>query len=331
MDDSMEKSIVVVAEHAAGRIKPATYELLAFAAKIKEARPLPITVVILGEEVVDLAREIADNCGYDVTAVQIPGMAYYNGEATIQALTALLATMRPAFVCIAQTSQGMDYAPVLAVKLNAACITGIEDCLEVEGHLCFARPLYGGKVYAHIRPMSARSILTVQPGTFRAGSTKSKGSGSVAVKTMPSWVPRSRSLGLKPSTADTAAITDAEVIVAAGQGIGDKDNLDLIRDLAALFAKSAVAGSRIVCDRGWLEYPCQVGVTGATVAPRLYIACGISGAVQHVSGMRGSEFIVAINKDPNAAIFQTADVCIVEDLATFIPIFIELHSRKSVC
>jgi electron transfer flavoprotein alpha subunit len=325
----MEKSIVVIAEHAAGYIKPVTHELLAFANKIKQAIPLSIKVVILGEEVIHLAQKIAGNCGFDVTAVQIPGMAHYNGEATIHALTEILPTMRPAFVCIAQTSQGMDYAPVLAVKLNAACITGIEDCLEVQGHLCFARPLYGGKVYVHIRLMSATSILTVQPGIFKADGTKSTGSGTTVITTMTSLVRRSRSLGIKPSAADTAAITDADVIVAAGQGIGDKANLDLIQDLAALFAKSAVAGSRIVCDRGWLAYRCQVGVTGATVAPRLYIACGISGAVQHVSGMRGSEFIVAINKDPAAAIFHTADVCIVEDLTTFIPIFIETCRRKA--
>jgi len=122
-------------------------------------------------------------------------------------------------------------------------------------------------------------------------------------------------------------ITEAGVIVSAGQGLGDKENLDLIFQLAALFAKSAVAGSRIVCDLGWLEYRCQVGVTGATVSPQLYIACGISGAVQHVMGMRNSEFIVAINKDPAAAIFQVADIGIVEDLTTFIPALIEVYEK----
>jgi len=122
-------------------------------------------------------------------------------------------------------------------------------------------------------------------------------------------------------------ITEAGVIVSAGQGLGDKENLDLIYQLAALFAKSAVAGSRIVCDLGWLEYRCQVGVTGATVSPQLYIACGISGAVQHVMGMRNSEYIVAINKDPAAAIFQVADICIVEDLTTFIPALIEVYEK----
>ena len=124
-----------------------------------------------------------------------------------------------------------------------------------------------------------------------------------------------------------SAITEAKVIVAAGRGIGEAEKLGIIEQLAKVFPRSAVAGSRIVCDMGWLEYKCQVGVTGATVTPELYIACGISGAVQHVSGMRSSGFIVAINTDPAAAIFQTADICVVEDLTTFIPILIEMYEK----
>ena len=132
-------------------------------------------------------------------------------------------------------------------------------------------------------------------------------------------------MGIRQSDTDIAGIDEANVIVAAGSGIGEEENLDIIHRLAALFPKSAVAGSRIVCDMGWLGYQRQVGVTGTTVSPQLYIACGISGAVQHVMGMQSSEFIVAINKDPSAAIFQTADVCIVEDLTVFIPEFIRVY------
>ena len=134
-------------------------------------------------------------------------------------------------------------------------------------------------------------------------------------------------MGVKQAAMATKGITEANVVVAAGQGIGDQDNLELVNQLAAIFAKSAIAGSRIVCDLGWLEYGCQVGVTGATVSPQLYLACGISGAIQHISGMRGSDFIVAINKDPAAAIFQVADICVVEDLKSFIPVLIETYQE----
>ena len=145
---------------------------------------------------------------------------------------------------------------------------------------------------------------------------------------MPGPAFKTRSLGIKQAEADTSGISEADVLISAGMGIGDEENLEFIYALADLFPKSAVAGSRIVCDQGWLEYKCQVGVTGATVSPGLYIACGISGAVQHVSGMRGSGFIVAINTDPAAAIFHTADVCIVEDLKTFIPAFMEEYESE---
>ena len=135
--------------------------------------------------------------------------------------------------------------------------------------------------------------------------------------------PRTRTSVVLPAPTAAAGIAEAEVLVAAGRGVGGPENLELVFRLAALFPKSAVAGSRIACDLGWLEYPRQVGVTGATVAPRLYIACGISGAVQHVMGMRGAGFVVAVNKDPAAAIFREADVCIVDDLAEFLPVLIE--------
>jgi electron transfer flavoprotein alpha subunit len=121
---------------------------------------------------------------------------------------------------------------------------------------------------------------------------------------------------------ETSALADADVIVSAGRGIGRQENLSLIYRLASVFSRSAVGGSRPVCDAGWLQYKQQVGMTGATVTPKLYIACGISGAMQHVSGMRGAGFIVSINTDPNAAIFNVSDVCIAEDAAEFLSLLI---------
>jgi electron transfer flavoprotein alpha subunit len=120
-----------------------------------------------------------------------------------------------------------------------------------------------------------------------------------------------------------STLKDAEVIVSAGRGVGKKENIALIKELAALFPRSAVGASRQACDLGWLEYKHQVGTTGQTVAPKLYIACGISGAIQHVSGMKKAQNIIAINNDPHAAIFHVAHICIVEDLVSFIPLLIE--------
>ena len=318
----MPNEIVVIAEHDDGRLKPVTYELIDFACKLQQLTRLAIRVLILGADVLHLARDIANQSSQDVTAFETPDLHGYNGELYSRVLAEQLRIRRPAYVCVAHSSQGQDFAPVLAVKLDAVCISGVEKVLPPGEGVGFVRPLYGGKLKAVIRPVSATAVLAVQPGIFKFVPPAGAKAGRVDTLSLSAGPSSSRSLGLKKSASDAAGITEADVIVAAGQGVGGRDNLDLIHQMASLFAKSAVAGSRIACDLGWLEYRCQVGVTGATVAPRLYIACGISGAVQHLTGMRGSEFIVAINKDPAAAIFQVADICIVEDLTTFIPKFI---------
>jgi electron transfer flavoprotein alpha subunit len=137
----------------------------------------------------------------------------------------------------------------------------------------------------------------------------------------------SKTLGIEESIHRDSALKDAEVIVAAGRGVGKKENISLIERLAAVFPGSAVGASRSACDLGWLEHKHQIGTTGQTVSPKLYIACGVSGAFQHVSGMRGAQTVVAINTDIHASIFQVAHYGIVEDLTTFIPILLEELSK----
>ena len=321
-------SIIVIAEHFDKQIRPVTYELVAFARTLHRVTGLPIKVIILGEDVAGLAKEIALHSGANVSAIQVPDLVDYNGEIYRNLLEILLSDSHARYICVAHSSQGLDFAPALAVALHADCITGIEDVHDNDGQLGFARPIYGGKIVAYTSSKTQTSILTIQPGIFKPTESDDLTAGSVELKTMPCRARKTHWLGIKQSEADTSGISEADVLIAAGMGIGDEDNLEYIYQLAKLFPKSAVAGSRIVCDMGWLEYKCQVGVTGATVTPELYIACGVSGAMQHVSGMRGSGFIVAVNTDPTAAIFHVADVCIVEDLKTFIPAFIEAYAKS---
>ena len=323
----MKQTIVIIIEHFNGQINPVSHELVGFAQKLQQITASAIRAVVLDAHPSALAGEMADTWGLDVTAVRVQGLTSYNGEIYQSVLADLLGEFKAAYVCSAHSSQGMDFAPALSVKLNAACITGVENIIEEQGRIYFATSIFGAKAVAHIRPARDISILTIQPGMFKPQKPDKSGSGKVTIKSCECNSSKTRSRGIKKPEADTTGITEAGVIVSAGQGLGDKENVDLIYQLAALFTKSAVAGSRIVCDLDWLEYRCQVGVTGATVSPRLYIACGISGAVQHVVGMRNSEYIVAINKDPAAAIFQIADICIVEDLTTFIPAFIEVYEK----
>jgi electron transfer flavoprotein alpha subunit len=323
----MKPSIIVVAEHFEGRVRPVTYELVAFALKLRVSEAMPIKVIILGEDVAGLAREISQHSGQDVFAIQVPELRGYNGDIYRELLERLLGDHDPRYICVAHSSQGLDFAPALAVALQADCITGIENIYDTNGQLCVVRPIYGGKVVAHVKSKAKTSILAIQPGIFKPAENDDQTAGSVTIKSMPCQTGKSQWLGIKQAEADTSGISETDYLIAAGMGIGDEENLEFIYQLAKLFPKSAVAGSRIVCDMGWLEYKCQVGVTGATVTPELYIACGISGAVQHVSGMRGSGFIVAINTDPAAAIFHVADICVVEDLKTFIPALIEEYER----
>ncbi len=300
----MKQTIVVIVEHFSGQIKPVTHELVSCAQRLQKMTGLAIRAVILDTDPAALAREMADTWGFEVTAVRIPGLSSYNAEVYKSVLAGLLREFEAAYVCSAHSSQGMDFAPALSVELNAACITGVEDIFEVDNQTCFVRSIFGAKAVAYVQPQSDITILTIQPGMFRPQKPDKSVCGKVTFRSFKCDSSKTRSTGIKKAEVDMTGIAEAGVIVSAGQGIGEKENVDLMYQLAALF-----------------------GVTGATVSPQLYMACGISGALQHVIGMRDSDYIVAINKDPAAAIFQVADICIVEDLTTFIPTFIDVYEK----
>jgi electron transfer flavoprotein alpha subunit len=222
----------------------------------------------------------------------------------------------------------MELAPALAMHLNADCITAVVEITGQQGPPLFSRLICNAKRIAKMTSEADTTVLTIQPGAFSAGKGDATGRASIELRTMRATPRYIKSDRITPPVAQDTDMARARVIVAAGNGIGKKENLTLIRQLAGCFQKAAVAGSRIVCDRGWLGYGCQVGVTGMTVAPNLYIACGISGAAQHVSGMNTSGTVIAINKDPKAAIFNAADLSIVADLALFIPAFIKICQQE---
>ncbi len=320
----MTSTILVIAEHADGQIRPVTGEIVACARQLQQLQPADIRIVVLGDPVETLAETLSQKTGLPVDAIRTPHLAEYHGDTYRDVLTDFIKELQPRYICAAHTSQGLDFAPGLAVRIKAACITGVEAIVEADGEICFTRRICGGKLTADIASPNAQIVLSVLPGSFSADSSNATTAGAICYRTAISETSaRTIPCGVLRSSVKASGITEADVVVAAGRGIGDRENIALIHRLTALFSGSAVAGSRIVCDQGWLDYAQQVGVTGFSVQPALYIACGISGAVQHVSGMRASGFIVSINSDPNAAIFNVSDICIVEDLKTFIPLFIE--------
>lgn len=345
----MNQEIIVIAELSDGRVLPVTYELAAFAQAIAAGDSSPVRIMVLGRDVQGAARGLADETGVDVIALEGDSLEQYNAEAWMTALAPRLAVLKPRYICIPHTSRGRDFAPGLAVRLGAACITAVESFRRQDGVISFTRSIFNGKIRMHVAPLTDMTVLSVLPGAFNAAeesqgrhdpsplpegtdfksvpqdgcSKPRRSTGHVEILKIPSRPEKIQALGVIPAAAQDLDLALADVIVSAGRGIGAEENLELIRRMAGLFPKSAVGCSRAVCDRGWLGHKHQIGLTGRTVAPKLYIACGISGAVQHIAGMRGARVIVAINNDPRAAIFQVADFGIVEDLNTFIPLVME--------
>jgi electron transfer flavoprotein alpha subunit len=315
-------TIYLIAELRKGCIPQETYELVSFGHVIGKGKRL--IFLLLGKDIKGQASEISKRTGCDTLVLIGDHLEHYNALSYAHALMEILQEEATAWVCLPHTSMGYDLAPRLAVLLKAACITGVESA----GGSSLGRPIYSGRFIEQIVPKTPRVVVTVLPGAFRSCEETTGRRGEVKVMKAAFTEVPSRTLGIAESAHRDSALKDAEVIVSAGIGIGKKQNVSLIKRLAALFPRSAVGASRSACDLGWFEHKHQIGTTGQTVSPRLYIACGISGAFQHVSGMRGAQIIVAINTDRHAPIFQVAHYCIVEDLTTFIPILLDEISAE---
>ena len=316
------RTIYIIAELRKGCITQETYELVSFARAVDIGRK-PV-FVLLGKNVEEQAREISQKTGCDTLVLMADHLEHYNPLSYAHALMEILLEQVEAWVCMPHTSMGYDLAPRLAVLLNAACITGVESVRGGD----LSRPIHSGRFIEEIVPKTPRVVVTVLPGVYRPCGETTGAAGAVVVKEIAFTELPSETVGTAESSYRDSALKDAQVIVSGGRGIGSSENVSLIRRLAALFPRSAVGASRSACDLGWFERKQQIGTTGLTVSPKLYIACGISGTFQHISGMRGSQTIVAINTDAHAPIFQVAHYGIVEDLTTFIPLLIEACDNK---
>lgn len=312
------KRILIIADHEDGQLNDSVFDLLSLALTLTDKDRTSLSLVLLGHDLDALAATSALQTGVDVLAVSHEALVLYNGEVYATLLESIIRDLNPSHVLSAHTSQGMDYAPGLAVRLNAGCITSVNGLTgDDKGNVLFSRAICGGNFNAGLTSRSALTVLTVQPGSFK-GEDYSGPSGQVHILDMAVAPQSIQSLGLEKSGASASRLHDAKIIVSAGRGIGEEDNLEAIRRFAALLPGSAVGGSRPLIDIGWLEYKYQVGITGAVVSPEVYIACGISGSTQHIAGMNTAKFVISINTDRNAAIFNVSDVCIVDDVIDFI-------------
>jgi len=322
-----DKQILIIAELDENRLKPVTFEL-AVLAKQLEVNPENILLVVSGNAPEDAAIEAAERTGLDVLCVTATGTEFMTNDIRKDMACSAAERFKPSYILCPHTSEGADYAPGLAVRLSAACVSAVTGITAGEdGSFLFSRSICGGQFNAFVKPGTKPAVIMVQPGLFPASDAQVE-PGQIIRETYAAKTGSIRMTGIEKSRESSSELGQAKVIVSAGRGIGNPENLDAIRRFAALFPGSAVGGSRPLIDMGWLEYRYQVGITGTVVSPPVYIACGISGSTQHIAGMRTSGYVIAINSDPHAAIFNVSDLCIVDDIIGFIDAFEDFEKEE---
>jgi electron transfer flavoprotein alpha subunit len=313
--------ILVIAEQRDGKLNRASWEAIAAAQQL--AGEMPIKVAVFGTGVSAVAAELAQAAIAEVLAVEADALGAYTPDAFVQAAAKVIDEQAPQYVLLAHTYQTRDFVPTLAARLDRALVTDVIAIRSADGQAAFARPMFQGKLVADVVPQGpAPHLVTVQIGAFRADAVR-KGQApvsSVAANVDTASI-RQRPEAPFQEAKQAVDLSQAERIVAVGRGIKSQENVAVAEQLAQAFG-AELAASRPICDNGWLPMERQIGSSGQTVAPKLYVAIGISGAIQHLVGMKGARTIVAINKDADAPIFEIADYGIVGDLFEIAPALI---------
>ena len=317
--------ILVLVEHRQGEIREITFEMLTFADAFAAENGMKVTALLPGAGVSEMAGRLENACDR-LLLMDSPELAACNPEAYLAAIEKAIGEYKPLLTLIGHTAAGMDLAPPLAARLGIPLVT---DCLDVswnEGVLEVQRQIYGGKINENLRMKpSERYLVTLRPGSFPVSGPRAGAAEKVTLEP-PAW-PQFRRRFLEYVEAELADvdITAAEILVSVGRGIGKPENIPLVQEFADAIG-ATLSCSRPVADKGWLPKSRQVGTSGKTVRPKIYIALGISGAFQHQAGMKNAETIIAVNKDARAPIFNVAHYGIVGDLFQVIPVLKEKFS-----
>ncbi|OFW36766.1 MAG: electron transfer flavoprotein subunit alpha [Acidobacteria bacterium RIFCSPLOWO2_12_FULL_67_14b] len=316
--------ILVVAEQKDGKLNRASWEAVAAAQQLASGS-MPIKIAVVGQGVSAVATELAQAAVAEVLTVEHASLGVYTPDAFAQALQQVIAQVSPAYVLFPHTYQTRDYSPTLAARIDRALVTDVTAIRTGTGAPAFARPMFQGKLIADVVPQGpAPYLVTIQIGAYRADAAQ-KGAAPAPIAVAGVNVDESK-IRQKPEAPFQEAkqavdLSQAERIVSVGRGIKTQENIALAEQLAKAFG-AELAASRPICDNGWLPMERQIGSSGQTVAPKLYVAVGISGAIQHLVGMKGSRTIVAINKDADAPIFEVADYGLQGDLFELAPAII---------
>lgn len=326
------KNLWVVVETEEGAAKNVGYELLSVGRTLADKLGQQLVALVMGKEVQGVAQTCIAYGADQVLLVEGDEYATYNTDAATYAVVTLIEKYHPSIVLYGATNNGRDLAPRVACRLE----TGLTaDCTELDideetGLLVSTRPTFGGNLMATILcPDHRPQMSTVRPGVFKKGTPDEGRTGEIVAEDVhidPAQIRVSLVERVK-EVAEAVNLEEAEIIVSGGRGLKEEKGFELIRELAEVLG-ATVGASRAAVDAGWISHVHQVGQTGKTVAPKLYIAVGISGAIQHLAGMSGSDTVVAINKDPDAPIFDVADYAVVGDLYEVVPALIETIRAK---
>ena len=312
--------ILVITEQRDGSLNRATWEALVAAQQL--AGGDEIQIALPGAATGAVAQELAAAGAGSVLSVINPALEPYTPDGYVHAFAQVMASVSPQVVVLAHTYQARDFAPMLAARLNLPLVTDVTGITGTGRQATLTRPMFQGKLAAEVKPAGdGACLVTVQIGAFRADAV-AKGASPSAVKETAVTIDRAaiRQAPEAPFQEARQAVdlSQAARIVAVGRGIKSQEQLPVAEKLAQAMG-AELAASRPICDSGWLPMERQIGSSGQTVAPKLYVALGISGAIQHLVGMKGSRTIVAINKDADAPIFEVADYGIVGDLFEIVP------------
>jgi electron transfer flavoprotein alpha subunit len=315
----MSNKILAILEQREGLLKKVSFEAASTASKLAKELNLEVEAVVAGADVNNL-NEISKYGISKVVHLKNSDFANYTSSGYTEAISNYAKESNAVCLIVGNTSLGNDLAPRLAVKLNSGCIM---DCVNIQvesGEFVATRPIYAGKAFIKVKLSSEVKVFTIRPNVFKA-ELSDNGSASVETKEISNPNLKAKVVSFKKSEGKLD-VAEADIIVSGGRGMKGPENFNLIESLADSLG-AAVGASRAVVDAGWRPHREQVGQTGKTVSPSLYVACGISGAIQHLAGMSTSKYIVAINKDKDAPIFSVADYGIAGDVFEILPVLAE--------
>ncbi|MDI6754366.1 MAG: electron transfer flavoprotein subunit alpha/FixB family protein [Thermodesulfobacteriota bacterium] len=321
------RGVWILAEQSSGRVQRISYELLTRGRELAEKRNTELTAVIFGHEInQDDLQELIERGADLVLAMEAPILKHFLPEPYAACLFHLIGGYKPEIVIAGATSTGRTLMPYVAIRANAGLTADctVLDIEEETGNLLQTRPAIGGNIMATIKtPKHRPQMATVRPRSTKPAPRQPGRKGQIIRLPAPDELLGSRvkRVGFVPNP-DVHGLAEADVIVAVGRGIKKKENIPLIHKLVDAL-DAALGATRDVVDRGWLSYPHQIGLSGKTVTPKLYIGVGVSGSIQHLAGMQTSEIIVAINIDPESQIFRVANLSIVGNLFEIVPVLTE--------